>query len=175
MKKIALLLFLTISSFSYAQVGVNTTNPTNDLDVNGTFRVRTVGTDVNLSVSDSILFVSSNGVVKRTSAKNVVKQAAYKGAPVKKVTADYTLTAADSGYIIYVEATSAVTITLPTGLTIGYNVSVYQDGDGTVTFAGSGATVFNRLNRFKTAGKHAGVGVVQYKTNEFVLTGDLKK
>ena len=99
-------------------------------------------------------------------------------APVKQVTADYTLLAADTGYVIYVNSSIGVTIniTLPSGLVDGFNVSVYQQGTDTVNFInGSGATVVNRLSRYKTAGRYAGVGIVKYTGNQFTLTGDLKK
>ncbi|UOX32432.1 hypothetical protein LXD69_10245 [Flavobacterium sediminilitoris] len=40
MKTIKLFIFLFINAISFAQVGINTTTPTNDLDVNGGVRVR---------------------------------------------------------------------------------------------------------------------------------------
>ncbi len=38
-----------------------------------------------------------------------------------------------------------------------------------------GVTVLNRLSRFKTAGKDAGAGLICTSTNNFHLTGDLKR
>lgn len=40
MKKLLLLILIFITSINYAQVGINTTSPTNDLDINGGVRVR---------------------------------------------------------------------------------------------------------------------------------------
>lgn len=77
--------------------------------------------------------------------------------------------------MIYVNSNSDVDITIPTGLTVGFNVSVYQYGTGTVTFVESGTSIHHRRERYKTAGQYAGVGVISYKSNEFNLTGDLKK
>jgi|GEM_PF-4403704 len=91
-------------------------------------------------------------------------------------TGDYTLTAADNYSALTFDSTTDVTLTIPTGLSIGYNVSIYQIGAGQVTIsAGAGATIKNRLSRFKTAGLDAGVGIISTATDIFHVTGDLKK
>ena len=90
-------------------------------------------------------------------------------------TANYTLQASDNGEVITFNSTTDVTLTIPSGFPVGYNVSVYQTGTGKVTITGSGTTVLNRLNRFKTAGKDAGVGIVSTSTDTYHLTGDLRK
>ena len=67
---------LLISGFYSAQVGVNTTTPTETLDVNGSLRVRKInqiGPDQ--SAKDSIMVFDSDGVVKYVSANKVVSQA----------------------------------------------------------------------------------------------------
>ena len=94
---------------------------------------------------------------------------------VLPLTADYLLNSADSGKVITITSDKATTITVPSTLPVGYNVSIYQLGVGTITIAGSGVTVLNRLSRFKTAGKDAGVGLLITATNTAHLTGDLKK
>lgn len=94
---------------------------------------------------------------------------------VKEVTTSYTLLVSDDSNIITVNSTTDVTLTVPSGLPIGYNVSIYQTGTGRVTIQGSGATVKNRLNRFRTAGIDAGIGIVATNTNIFHITGDLKR
>ena len=97
-------------------------------------------------------------------------------APVIAKTSNYTLQQSDNGAVFTFNSTNDVTLTVPAGLPVGFNVSVYQIGNGKVTIFGSGAVVIkNRLSRFKTAGKDAGVGIVCTATNIFHLTGDLKK
>ena len=88
---------------------------------------------------------------------------------------DYTLVEDDNGMILTFNSSTAVTLTIPAGFPVGYNVSVYQVGIGKVTITGSGTTVLNRLNRFKTAGKDAGVGIVASATDTYHLTGDLRR
>ncbi len=91
-------------------------------------------------------------------------------------TGNYTLVASDNLNILTFNSATDVTLTIPTGLVIGFNVSIYQIGNGKVTITGAGGvTVKNRLSRFKTAGLDAGVGIVCTATNVFHVTGDLKR
>ncbi len=91
-------------------------------------------------------------------------------------TAGYTLTAADDGTIITFNSATDITLTVGSGLPIGFNVSIYQIGTGKVSIIGAGGiTIKNRLSRFKTAGIDAGAGLVCTAANVFHLTGDLKK
>jgi hypothetical protein len=96
-------------------------------------------------------------------------------ATIKALTANYTLIAADNGTVITINNALATTLTIPSGLPVGFNVSVYQIGNGNITITGSGTTVKNRLIRFKTAGLDAGIGIISTATNIFHITGDLKK
>lgn len=89
-------------------------------------------------------------------------------------TTSYTLSAADNGKVFTFNSGTAMTLTVPTGLAVGFNISIYQTGVGEVTIIG-GATILNRLSRFKTAGKDAGAGLLITATNTAHLTGDLKK
>jgi len=62
---------LVMLNFSvYGQVGINTIQPTKDLDVNGEIRVREVNQG-NLSQGDSILVKDSVGVVKRVGVSEI--------------------------------------------------------------------------------------------------------
>ncbi len=90
-------------------------------------------------------------------------------------TASYTLTAEDNGNILKIDSSTDVKIEVPSGLPIGFNVSVYQVGEGKVYFVENSTTLKNRLSRFITAGKDAGVGLVATGRDIFHLTGDLKK
>ena len=96
-------------------------------------------------------------------------------AKVIEKTGDYTLVEDDNGMILTFDSSAAVTLTIPTGLPVGYNVSIYQIGAGKVTIAGSGTSIKNRLSRFRTAGKDAGVGIVSTASDTYHLTGDLRR
>ncbi|MEQ3690527.1 MAG: hypothetical protein ABNG98_03315, partial [Flavobacterium sp.] len=57
----------------FAQVGIETTEPSKTLDVNGEVRIRTTPATMNESaVKDSILVVDNLGNVNRASSKNVI-------------------------------------------------------------------------------------------------------
>ncbi|RMB56095.1 hypothetical protein EAX61_15840 [Dokdonia sinensis] len=91
-------------------------------------------------------------------------------------TTSYTLQASDVGNVITFNSTTDVTLTVPPGLDLGFNVSVYQLGTGRVIFqAGGGATILNRLSRFRTAGPNAGAGIMCTAANTYHITGDLKQ
>ncbi|RTY88862.1 C1q-like domain-containing protein [Flavobacterium sp. RSP15] len=65
--------FLVFSSFlTHAQIGIGTTTPTSQLDVNGDLRVRatTLGTGLE-AAKDSILVINYKGVVKRVTSKQI--------------------------------------------------------------------------------------------------------
>ena len=72
----------------------------------------------------------------------------------------YTLVASDSGKVIVIDNSSAITVTLPNNLSAGFTCSVIQQGAGQITFtAASGAFLNNRQSHSKTFGQHAGVSL----------------
>lgn len=71
-KKILLILILTYFPL-LAQVGIGTSSPTKELDVNGEFRVRTIPLTTNEpAAKDSVLVVDNLGNLKRISSQNIV-------------------------------------------------------------------------------------------------------
>lgn len=82
-------------------------------------------------------------------------------ASVTTQTASYTLVAADCGSVIRMDSTSAMTLTLPGNLAIGFNVTIIQSNTGQVTLATSGsATLVSYDSYTKTAGQYAEVSLV---------------
>lgn len=94
---------------------------------------------------------------------------------IKPLSANYTLTTDDDRRALIFNSTTDITLTVPAGLNVGFNVSIYQAGDGKVIIAGNGTTIKNRLLRFKTAGLNAAVGLLCTSTNTFHASGDLKR
>ena len=95
---------------------------------------------------------------------------------VEEKTGDYTLTKEDNGVIFRFNTSTDVTLTIPSGLPVGFNVSIYQVDTGKVIIhAGNGVTIKNRLMRFKTAGKDAGAGIVSTSADVYHITGDLRR
>ncbi|NHN27701.1 hypothetical protein FIA58_018625 [Flavobacterium jejuense] len=73
MKKNTLYLLLLTTTFLFSQVGIETSNPTKTLDINGDLRIRTTEITTNESAAkDSILVVDNLGNSKRVTSKTVV-------------------------------------------------------------------------------------------------------
>jgi hypothetical protein len=74
MKKICLLFLVFNFTLIYSQVGIGTTSPTADLDVNGTLRIRTTSTYLSESAAkDSILVSDDLGNISRISSKKIIE------------------------------------------------------------------------------------------------------
>ena len=84
----------------------------------------------------------------------------------------YTLLAGDNGKVIKFTNGSAITLTLPSGLGLGFNCSIIQYGAGQITFTASGSTLYNRQSHTKTAAQYAVTGLVSCVADVFVLAGD---
>lgn len=84
----------------------------------------------------------------------------------------YTLVAGDNGKVLKFTNGSAITVTLPSGLGLGFNCSVIQYGAGQITFSTSSSTLYNRQSHTKTAGQYAVTGLISCVADVFILAGD---
>jgi hypothetical protein len=82
------------------------------------------------------------------------------------------LSSADNGIVLECSSSSAVTVTVPTGLPVGFTLTIIQTGTGQISFSASGTTINNRQSHTKTAGRWAVVSLIQRSTNNFILAGD---
>jgi BclA C-terminal domain len=74
MKKIYLLYFIFYLTPIFSQVGIETTNPTASLDINGDLRVRNSSATINeTAAKDSILVTNNLGNVMRISSQKVIQ------------------------------------------------------------------------------------------------------
>ena len=111
--------------------------------------------------------VAELAAVTALTARVAALEAGY---PQKTVVTDATtariLSAADSGKIIDFTSGSAVTVTVPTALTAGFNVRLIQSGAGLVTVQGDGTMVVNTESAALTLDAQYGAGeVVVVATN----------
>lgn len=86
----------------------------------------------------------------------------------------YTLLASDNGRVIKCTNASAITVTVPAGLPVGFSCQVIQGGAGTVTFSASGTTVNSFGSLLTTAGQYAAASIISDATNTFILSGNLQ-
>ena len=84
----------------------------------------------------------------------------------------YTLLASDLGKIVKFTNGSAITVTLPNNLGLGFTATVIQYGAGQITFATSSSTLYNRQSHTKTAGQYAVVSLISCVADVYVLAGD---
>ena len=70
MKRLFFIILLVATKASFAQVGVNTTTPSADLDVNGTARIRNIPTGL---ASDKILTVDADGNVREINSELTIQ------------------------------------------------------------------------------------------------------
>jgi hypothetical protein len=91
---------------------------------------------------------------------------------VKVVTANYTLTAADEGYMIYASSATPITITAPAGMPAGFIAEIYQEGAGQVTVAGGAGNTLRSANGFKTRVQHSAIGISYQTTALSNVIGD---
>ena len=113
-----------------------------------------VGPNGNVSFGD--------GQLSRFSASSIV------------ATGSRDLTQSDNGSSLVCTDSSAMTLTIPTGLSLGFNCSIIQKGAGQVT-VGSGAGVAGYgPNGFSTAQQWAIMSVINTgTTDEYVIGGDV--
>lgn len=84
----------------------------------------------------------------------------------------YTLLASDNGKVVVLNNASAVTVTVPSGLGVGFNCSFVQKGAGQVSFSASSTTIYNRQSHTKINAQYGVASLLAYAADVFVLAGD---
>lgn len=84
----------------------------------------------------------------------------------------YTLTSDDNGSMLVMNKGTAVNVTVPSLLPVGFNCVVYQKGAGQVSFLTSSTTIRNASSHTKTSGQYAQVTLFSPEADVFVLAGD---
>jgi hypothetical protein len=78
----------------------------------------------------------------------------------------------DDGKVVTLSNGSAITVTIPSGLTVGFNTMCIQIGAGQVSFTTSSTTLHNRQSQTKIAGQWGAVTLISHVTDVYVLAGD---
>lgn len=86
----------------------------------------------------------------------------------------HTLSDANRSRIGRFTSNSAVTVTIPAGLSTNFDCMIVQLGTGQITFAaGAGVTLRSGQSAFKTLYQYAAVNVICIGTNEFLISGEV--
>ena len=175
----------TTGSFGVTLTSTATTSLT--LPVSGTLAttdiiLSKVGTVTTGTWSATAIDVAHGGTNASTSSAARTNLGVAIGLDVAPVTANinnqtgtsYTLLPSDNGKVVTLYNGGAITLTIPTGLSAGFNCMIVQTGSGQVTINGSGVSVANRYGGTKTAGTSAIVTLIALTSTSFISGGDLQ-
>lgn len=107
------------------------------------------------------------------STNTTIISKANKALTRKAVTANYTLIESDNGLVL--ETTNVITITIPTGLSVGFQCMIvnYDAADPVTFVAGSGATVNSKDGNLVLSSQFGAVTLYYRTATEATLVGDL--
>ena len=134
-------------------VGINKIAPSKALDVTGD-----VGVSGNLSGGNTTASTLSGFAA---NFNNIITGSTY------------SLLASDNGKIISINVSSAFSLTIPTGLPVGFNCTIVQYGSGQITLLNSGTTLKNRNNYNKSAGQYSIITIVNMGSETYITSGEM--
>jgi hypothetical protein len=185
-------LFISITSLAQTGIGTSTPNASAKLDVSATDRgflpPRVALTAANAfspitgTSSAAAGLLVYNTTTAGTAPNNVVPGYYYWNGTTwiqisggllidNSKSASFTLSSADNNKVFLITSASAVTITVPSTLAVGFSCQVIQGGAGTLTFAGSGVTL-NSANGLTTRTTNSVIGLVMNSTTTGFVFGD---
>jgi hypothetical protein len=141
-------------------IGIGTNGPTAQLHTTGSVRLAGAGAP------------GTGKVLTSDASGNATWQPVNFATAVSNKTADFTLTASDSGSVIVVNSATTVTVTVPSTFSAGFYCQIIQSGAGQVNVVGSGGiTITSALGNYsRTTGSSIGIMIIN-STNAF-LSGD---
>jgi hypothetical protein len=198
MRHLIVFLFLFLSFGIAAQTGIGTTTPNASakLDITATNkgflppRVALTAANVfapvtglsgatELATAAGLLIY--NTATAGTAPNNVVPGYYYwngtawiqisGGLVIESRSAGFTLTAADNNKLFFINSVSAVTVTVPATLPVGFSCQLIQVGAGTVTFAPS-STTLNSASGLSTRTTNSVIGLVMNSATIGYVFGD---
>lgn len=85
----------------------------------------------------------------------------------------YTLVAADNGKFVVCHNAAPITVTVPSGLPLGFSCSIVQKGAGQITLSASGTTLRLVASQNKTAAQYAVMTLLSHVADEFIVGGNV--
>ena len=123
-----------------------------------------------------LLLASEKGAASgvATLDANSKVTASQAAADVVTVGADLTLSSSHAGRFLQCKNSSAITITIPTGIAVGTEIEIYRGGAGAVTLsAASGVTVECKESTYGIADQYTAVVLKWRATNVVVIGGNV--
>lgn len=133
----------------------------NRIQFNGSNSFSIVAGGTNWATVNSTVMTVNGGIQSR----NLV---------VSPQTANYTLTAADSGAVITMSNTALTTVTVPASLPVGYRCMVYMIGTGNVAIGNAaGVTLNSRTGAFTVSQRYGAASILVHAANTVLVEGSV--
>ena len=198
MRKYLLIVGLILSSQIFAQTGIGTSTPNASaklevasatqgflpprISLTGTNDNTTIKNAAGTSVTPATGLLVYNTTANGTAPNNVLPgYYYYNGSTWIQIStgliidnskaAGFTLGATDNNKVFLITSASAVTVTVPNTLPVGFSCQIIQGGVGTITMAGSSVTL-NSSNGLTTRATNSVIGLVMNATTTGFVMGD---
>lgn len=146
-------------------------------DAANTFEISNPFGDITIgdpSGVDTNNFISYQASASAFSGNGINSISGFLSSVLAQTGTTYTFQNSDCGKILTFNNASPVTVTIPTGLPVGFNCTVIQLGAGQVGFTNAaGLTLQSYGNQYKLIGQHASATLFEYSTNIVNLSGNL--
>lgn len=141
---------------------LNISNPFGDINIG----------DPNAIDSGYFIYYNASSGLLTGNNNNAIH--GFLSTPQAQTGTTYTFTINDCGKVLTFNNASPITVTIPTGLPLGFNCTVIQLGAGQVGFTNAaGVTLQSYGNQYKLIGQHASATLFEYSTNIVNLSGNL--
>jgi len=169
---------LKVSTSGQARAGAiklgNSTTSTFNTFINNSDGTLTFYNGISTTGSNMLTISNSGGI---SGATFITAEGGYRvtSNTIRALTGTtYTFLTTDDGKIITSSNAANQVFTVPTGLPVGFNCTVIQNGTAPVGFIGaSGVTLQSFAGKTFTAGQYAAVTLIEYTTNILNLSGGL--
>ncbi|MHA8084253.1 hypothetical protein U8695_01620 [Aquirufa antheringensis] len=193
-KKYLLFVLISLSFVTHAQTGIGTTTPNASakLDVSSSTmgflppRVALTASNVFAPIAGTSSAAAGlliyNTATAGTAPNNVVPGYYYwNGTAWTQIsnglivdaskTASFSVAAADNNKLFLISSSTAVTVTIPTGLPVGFSCQFIQTGAGVITLLGSSVTL-NSANGLTSRTTNSAIGLVMSSSAAGYVFGD---
>ncbi len=192
MRKILFFLFISLSALAQTGIGTTTPNASAKLDVSSSTlgflppRVALTASNVFAPIAGTSSAAAGlliyNTATAGTAPNNVVPGYYYwNGTSWSQIsnglivdaskTASFSVAAADNNKLFLISSASAVTVTIPSGLSVGFSCQFIQTGAGVITLLGSSVTL-NSANGLTSRAQNSAVGLVMSSSTVGYVFGD---
>lgn len=185
----SILMLLTFSTLAQTGIGTTSPNASAKLDVYSTNKgflppriTLTGASDVSTIATPVAGLLIYNTATAGTAPNNVVPGYYYwNGTAWTQIsnglildaskTASFSVAAADNNKLFLISSSTAVTVTIPTGLPVGFSCQFIQTGAGVITLLGSSVTL-NSANGLTSRAQNSAVGLVMSSSSAGYVFGD---